>query len=387
MKIYFDNAATTPLHREVLNEMLPYLSEDYGNPSSIHSYGRKVRVKIEEAREVIAEFINADAGEFYFNSGGTEAINFPILGIAKTDFRDRGKDHIITSPLEHHAVLETMKELEKNGFEISFLKNSYDGIIDYNSIKDMVKPSTTLISLMHINNETGIINDIQKTAQATQNVGIYFHSDMIQSFGKIKIDVKNIGVDSISASAHKIYGPKGIGFTWVKSGTPLSSLHFGGSQERNRRGGTENVAGIIGLAHAVQIADKEMQNNYEIVSNLKKHFINGITSIDNEFITVNGTGEISPYILSITLSGEKYSNDAEAMLIYLDINGIAASNGSACSSGTLKPSHVMLGMGKSEADAYGTIRFSFNPKNTIEEVNYSLDILKKMTDKFKKDKF
>ena len=384
MKIYFDNAATTPLHKEVLNAMLPYLSEDYGNPSSIHSYGRKIHVNIEEAREVIAEFINADAGEIYFNSGGTEAINFPILGIAKTDFEDRGKDHIITSQLEHHAVLETARELEKSGFEISFLKNSNDGIIDNESIKDITNPSTTLISLMHVNNETGIINDLRKAKQISSDTGVYFHSDMVQSFGKIKIDVKDFGVDSISASAHKIYGPKGIGFTWVKSGTPLSSLHFGGSQERSRRGGTENVAGIIGLAQAVKIAEKEMQSNYEIVLNLKEHFVKSITSIDNEFITVNGAGETSPYILSITLSAKKYANDAEAMLIYLDINGIAASNGSACSSGTLKPSHVMLGMGKSEADAYGTIRFSFNPKNTIEEVDYTLDILKKMTDKFKK---
>ncbi|MFC2133137.1 cysteine desulfurase family protein [Bacteroidota bacterium] len=383
MNVYLDNAATTKLHPKVYEAMLPYLKDDFGNPSSIHSFGRKVKVKIEEARETIANFINADPSEIYFVSGGTEAINFPLIGIAKTEFEESGKDHVITSKVEHNAVLETYEELKKIGFDASFLDVTNESIIVIDELLKSIRPSTSLLSLIHVNNETGAMNDIKQIASAIPSE-IVLHSDTVQSFGKILIDVNGLRVDSISASAHKIYGPKGIGFTWVKNGTPLSPLHFGGSQERNRRGGTENVPGIIGLTEAVRIANTEMNDNYNTVSSLKAYFSEGIASIDKQGVAVNESTSTSPYILSITFKSNFYKNDTEAMLIYLDLNGIAAASGAACSSGALKPSHVMLNSGRSERDSAGTIRFSFSPNNTIEEIEYTLDVLKKMVEKFRK---
>jgi len=383
MKVYFDNAATTPIHPKVLEAILPYYKDNFGNPSSIHSYGRKVKVAVEEARETVAEFINADPGEIYFVSGGTEAVNFPLFGIAKTEFEENGKDHIITCKVEHHAVLASYSELEKLGFDVTMVNACNDGMVDIQQLKKSITPSTSMLSLMHVNNELGTITDLENISKLFSTSGIYFHCDAVQSFGKMPINVKDLCIDSISASGHKIYAPKGIGMTWVKAGTPISPMHLGGSQERNRRGGTENVPGIIGFAEAVKIAKKEMPYYNDYIASLRKHFISGIETIDKNII-INGGISVSPYILSITFNSEYYNNDAESMLIYLDINGIAASNGAACSSGTLKPSHVMLNTGKSVNDANGTIRFSFNPNNNLKEVDYTLEILKKMSIKFRK---
>ena len=383
MKVYFDNAATTPLHPKVFEKMQPFLTENFGNPSSIHSFGRKVRVAIEESRELIADFINANPSEIYFTSGGTEANNFVVFGIARSELAESGRNHLITSEVEHHSVHDSFLELAKNGFVINFLNVEKDSIIRNESLLQYINFNTSLISLMHVNNETGAVSPIEQFASQLKQKNIFFHTDSVQSFGKFKIDVKSSGIDSITASAHKINGPKGIGFAYVKSGTPLSPILFGGSQERNRRGGTENVAGIIGFAEAVRIAQDSMQENNNHVNELKQRFITGIRSIDKEGIIINGGINTSPYILSITFKSDHYKNDPEAMLMFLDINGVAVSNGAACSSGTVKPSHVILSTGYSVEDAKGTIRFSFGWQNTFEEVEYALEVIDKMLKKFK----
>jgi cysteine desulfurase len=382
--IYLDHAATTPLHPKVLEKMLPFLKEDFGNPSSIHSYGRKVRVAIEEAREIIADFINAKAGEIYFVSGGTEANNFPLFGIAKTEFNESGRNEIITTKTEHQCVLESFNELKKQGFITKILDVNNDGTLELKNLKNELTKNTSLVSVIHINNETGVDNNSSKIKETLQNNNIYFHSDAVQSFGKIPINVKHLGFDSLSFSSHKINGPKGIGAVYAKSETPLSPIIFGGSQERNRRGGTENAAAIVGFAEAVKIAKAEMENNFELVKKLREYFIKGIMNLDSNGITINGLENNFPYILSITFKKEFYNNDAEAMLMYLDTNGIAASNGAACTSGTLKPSHVILAMGKSVEDANGTIRFSFGVQNTTDQIEYTIEVLSKMNKKFRK---
>lgn len=384
MKVYFDNAATTPIHPKVLEKMRPYLTENFGNASSIHSFGREARVAIEESRELIADFINSNPSEIYFTSGGTEANNFVVFGIAKSELAESERNHLITSKAEHHSVYDSFLELSKNSFTVKFLNVENDSIIKEESLIQNINSKTSLISLMHVNNETGAISPVEHFSSLLKQNNIFFHTDSVQSFGKFKFDVKSSGADSITASAHKINGPKGIGFAYVKSGTPLSPILFGGSQERNRRGGTENVAGIIGFAEAVRIANDSMHENFNHVNELKQRFIKGIDTIDRKGILINGGVNTSPYILSITLKSDYYNNDPETMLMFLDINGVAVSNGAACTSGTVKPSHVILSMGYSEEDVKGTIRFSFGRNNTTEEVDYALEVFNQLTNRFKK---
>lgn len=377
MKVYFDNASTTKIHPKVLEAMLPYLKENFGNASSIHSYGRKARVAIEDARELIANFIGAIPSEIYFTSGGTEAINFIINGIAKINFIETGKNELLTTPIEHKAVLDTYLDLSKNGFNSKFIKVKNDGSFDSTSLIANISDNTSLISIMHTNNEIGTINNIQEIFGNLSN-DQYLFCDSVQAFGKIKIDVNKLNVHALSASAHKIYGPKGIGFAFVRSGTPLSPLLFGGSQERNRRGGTENIAAIVGLAEAVKISSNMMNDNYKKVTSINKYFRESVTNAFGNRIEINGCENNSPYILSLTFKSEYFKNDGEALLMALDINGIAVSQGSACTSGTIKPSHVILGIGKGIDDANGTLRFSFNPNNTNNEIDYAISVLEKI---------
>lgn len=381
--IYLDNAATTPVDPRVVEKMLPYLNEYFGNPSSIHSYGRKARVAVEEAREVIAEFINCKPGEIYFTSSGTEANNFALSGISKTEFIESGRKSIITSLSEHHSVLETCDKLSTEGFTIRKSTIDKNTSVPVGNITGLIDDDTSLISIIHVNNETGIINNIEELS-SQKPVNIFLHTDGVQSFGKIKTDVKELGVDAFTASAHKIRGPKGVGFAFIKSGTPISPLIFGGAQERNRRGGTENVPAIVGFAEAVKIASDEMQSNYEYVKSLQKRFLEGLASLNDNSFIINGEPHKFPYITSITLLSGYYNNDIEAILMYLDINSIAVSSGAACTSGALKPSHVLLNSGMKYEDAAGTIRFSLGATNTLEEIDYTLDILKKLLRKFRK---
>ena len=364
--------------------MVPFLTEEYGNPSSIHSYGRKVRVAIEEAREIIANYINADPSEIYFVSNGTEANNFPIMGIAKTDFAETGKNKIITSSVEHTCVLESFEHLSNLGFKSTVVESTLNGTVNVNKLLQEIDDTTSLVSLIHVNNETGAVNDIESISKQLKGREIYLHTDAVQSFGKIDIDVKKLGVNSLSASAHKLHGPKGIGVVYAKSGTPLSPMIFGGSQERNRRGGTEFPAGIVGFGEAVKIAQKESKSNFEKVTELRNYFINSIENSSLENIEINCRETSFPFILSLTFDSNYYKNDSEAMLMFLDINGIAASNGAACTSGTLKPSHVIMNMGKTKEDALGTIRFSFSALNTKEEIDYTVEKLEQLSKKIRK---
>ncbi len=384
-RIYFDNAATTPVHPKVKEKVLPFLTEQFGNPSSIHSFGREVRVAVEEARELVADFINADPSEIYFTSGGTEADNTAVFGISKTEFAESGRNKIITSKVEHHAVLDSFKQLSEQGFETIFIGTDNNSKMDLSELTQNLDDRTSLVAAIHVNNESGVINNADEIVKLAKENNSLVHLDCVQSFGKYPLDVKKLAADTIAASSHKIYGIKGTGMLYVKSGTPISPILFGGSQERNRRGGTENIAGIIGFAEAVLIAKENMNGNFDLVSKHRDYFFSGIENISDGTISINSKGdEFSPYVISITFDDTIYNNDAEAMLMFLDINGIAVSNGSACTSGTLKPSHVITAMGKSPEDAAGTLRFSFNPQNTKEEIDYALEVLVKMQKNFRK---
>jgi len=382
--VYLDHAATTPLHPRVLEKMLPFLKDNFGNPSSQHSFGRKVRVAIEEARETIADFINAKPGEISFVSGGTEANNFVIRGISKCNLAETGKTSILTTKAEHHCVLDTMEQISKYGLNVNFLPVQNDGTLSTQSLAGNLHQHISMASVIHINNETGSINNIKELCECVHQYGGIFHSDAVQSFGKVHIDVNEIKIDALCFSSHKIGGPKGIGAAYVRSGTPIEPLIFGGSQERNRRGGTENVPGIIGFAEAIRILRSEMMDNQLYIKKLNEYFRKGITEIDAEGIFINSPSDGLPNILSVGLKSSVYNTDPEGMLMYLDVSGIAASSGSACTSGTLKPSHVIMAMGKSKEDAQGTIRFSFGAMNTLEELDYALEILKQLTKKFRK---
>lgn len=384
MKVYFDNAATTKVHPKVFESMVPYLKEEYGNPSSIHSFGRKVRVAIEDAREIAANYINANPSEIYFVSNGTEANNFPVFGIAETVYQEDKRDNLLTTAAEHTCVLEAFEKLSDEGFKSNILSVDNDSSLKLDDLKSALENNTSLVSVIHINNETGAQNKLEEISEIVKKNNVFFHTDAVQSFGKIKIDVNELGVDSLSASAHKFHGPKGVGLVYAKSGTPLSPMIFGGSQERNRRGGTEFAAGIIGLAEAIKIAESESETNFKKVSELRSYFIKSLKEAAIEGVEINCAENSFPYVLSITFNSKIYNNDSEAMLMFLDINGIAASNGAACTSGTLKPSHVIMSMGRSKEDANGTIRFSFSYQNTKEEVNYTVDVLEKMAKKFKR---
>lgn len=383
-KVYLDNAATTKVHPKVLEKMIPYLSENFGNPSSTHSFGRKVRVAIEESREILADMIGADASEIYFTSGGTEALNFQLKGIIKTEFEYSGKNKLLLSSTEHKAGIESGEILADEGFDVDLIPAQKNSEVDYNYIKDNIDDKTALTSVMLVNNETGIINDIAKISTYAKKNNSLLFTDAVQGFGKFELNVEELGVDALCASAHKIGGPKGIGFAYVKNGTPQNSLIKGGGQERNRRGGTENVAGIIGFTEAAKISYSNMDGNYSTVKNLNQYFRKNLQSLSDQNVKFIDSENVSPYILSTTFNPECYNNDLESILMFLDINGVAISSGSACTSGTLKPSHVITAMGRPTEEINGTIRISFSPENTIEELDYALEVFEKLFRQIKK---
>lgn len=380
--VYLDNAATTKPHPKVVEAMVKYLSEEYGNPSSTHTLGSRARNAVEEAREIIAAEINANAGEIYFTSGGTEANNFVLKGFTSAAAKETNKRKIVASETEHHAVLDTIEDITKKDF--NFIKTIIDhnGHLDFRNLRGLLDDDTLLISVMHINNEIGVINNLEQINTIAKEKNIFTHSDCVQSFGKYKIDVKKLKTDMICASAHKINGPKGIGFAFIKSGTPAEALILGGSQERNRRGGTENVAGIIGLAEAVKIYTECRADYLQHVNNIKNRFINTLKNFDGVYF--NGGENTTDYICSVTFDSEIYKVDTESILVYLDINGVAASSGSACMSGSLKPSHVIKALGKSDEYAKGTVRFSFDFNTTEDDIDYALEIINKLLKQIKK---
>lgn len=375
-RVYLDHSATTPVETVVVDAMMPYFTKIFGNPSSVHQFGREAKVAIEESREKIANFINAEPSEIIFTSGGTESDNFAIFGIAYSGLK-KGKNHIITTQIEHHAVLDACLYLQKNGFDVTFLKVDSNGVVDPDDLRKAITPRTCLISVMHVNNEIGTIQPIDEIGKIAREYGIPFHTDAVQSFGKIDVDVKKLNVDLLSASAHKIYGPKGVGFLYVKKGIEIEKFHHGGSQEAGRRAGTESVPLIVGFAKAVEVCSERMIKDYEHVKMLRDHMVEKIRNVFdefNEFLILNSPADKTiPYILNFSVDSAKIEIDADALIYGLDLRGVAVSNGSACTSGSLKPSHVIMALGRDERTALASVRFSFGRGNSIEDIDYAVE--------------
>jgi cysteine desulfurase len=368
-QIYLDHAATTPTHPEVVKAILPYFTEVFGNPSSIYAAGQEAKGAIEEVRVKLADLIGARNEEIVFTSGGTEADNFAIKGVA---FANESKgNHIITSSVEHSAVIETCKFLEKRGFWVTYLPVDEYGVIDAGTVKKAITDKTILISIMHANNEIGTIEPIAEIAQIARETGVYFHIDAVQTVGHIPINVKELGVDLLSMSAHKLYGPKGIGALYIRRGTKLVPFMHGGGQERKRRASTENVPGIIGFGKAVEIARQEMNEEAERLTYLRDKLANGLLEqIDHTRLNGHPTMRLPN---NVNLSIDYV--EGESIALSLDLEGICASTGSACSSSSLEPSHVLLSLGYPPEQAHGSLRFSLGKWTTEEEIERVLDIL------------
>jgi cysteine desulfurase len=376
-RIYLDSNATTPVRPEVVAAMLPVFTEDYGNPSSIHWYGQHAKALMDDARVQVARLINADTSEIVFVSGGTEADNLAIRGIAESQ-KSKGR-HIITSSIEHHAVLHTARDLEKQGYEVTWIKVSSDGLIDPEDVRRAIRPDTILISVMHANNEIGTIQPIEEIGKIAEAADIYFHSDGVQSTGKIPVDVKTLKVDLYSISAHKIHGPKGVGALFIKKGTVLKPLLTGGGHERNRRSGTENVAGIVGFGVAAKMARERLSSEMVHVRELRDRLESGLKQ-HIDLIRVNAEG--APRLPNTSNIMVDYA-EGEGLVISLDLKGVAVSTGSACSSGSLEPSHVLTAIGRTPDEAHGSLRFSLNSMNTVEDVDYVVEILPRIVDRLR----
>lgn len=362
--IYLDHAATTPIAKEVLDAMYPVYEQVFGNPSSVHSFGRKARQILDQARRTIAAEIGADEKEIIFTSGGTEADNLAMIGTALAN-KDKG-NHIITTAQEHHAILHTAEYLEKHGFEVTYLPVYEDGKIRAEDLQKALTDETILVSIMFVNNETGIIQPIQEISRLLEDHQAYFHTDAVQAFGLMDIDVGQLGVDMLTVSSHKINGPKGIGCLYVKENIKLQPLQFGGEQERKRRAGTENVVSVVGLQKAVELAAEHREKRIKEYKEFRELFLTELKKHDVSF-EINGDPASSvPSILNISFPGA----NVEAMLTNFDLDGVAASSGSACTAGSVDPSHVLSAMyGKDHPCTTNSIRFSFGSANTAENVS------------------
>jgi cysteine desulfurase len=368
-RVYLDHNATTPLHPEVLEAMLPYYKEAFGNPSTIYSFGQETRKATDEAREKVANLIGASPEEIIFTSGGTEANNLALKGVAAA-LEKKGR-HIITSSIEHHAVLSTLEYLEKRGYTVSFLPVDEHGWLDPKEVEEAITSQTALISVMHANNEVGTIEPIAKIGEIARRAGIYFHTDAVQTIGKIKVNVDDLKVDLLSLSAHKFYGPKGAGALYVRKGTRIHPLLHGGYQERRRRAGTENVAGIVGLGKAAEIASKEMVQQSRRESNLRDRLEKMIGENINHCRLNGHPTRRLPNTLNISFE----FIEGESLILNLDLKGVAVSTGSACTSGSLEPSHVLMAMGVAPEIAQGSIRFSLGRDNQKEDIDYTVENL------------
>ncbi len=367
--VYFDNSATTKTDEEVVKAMLPYITENYGNASSIYKIGRDNRKAVEEAREKVAKVLGCEPTEIYFTAGGSESDNTAIKGIAHS-YKQKG-NHIITSKIEHPAVLETCKQLEKEGFEISYIGVDENGIINLEELKKAIKPTTILISVMFANNEIGTIEPIKEIGKIAKEHQIIFHTDAVQAIGNININVKELEIDSLSLSAHKFYGPKGVGALYVKKSVKFDKLIDGGHQEMNKRVGTENVAGIVGLGKAIELAYENLEEHNKKIKELRDYYVEQVKQ-KIPYIKINGDMEKR-------LPGNSNISfrfiEGEGLLLNLDLKGICASSGSACTSGSLDPSHVLLAIGLPHEIAHGSLRISIGKYNTKEEVDYLIESL------------
>ncbi|KMY43662.1 cysteine desulfurase [Bacillus sp. FJAT-27916] len=361
--IYLDHAATTPMHPEAIRVMTDVMNDTFGNPSSIHQFGRAARKRMDDSRKVLADSIRASIDEIIFTSGGTEADNSAIFSAVQA-LRDKG-NHIITSEIEHHAVLHTCEELEKHGFDVTYLPVDELGRVSVDSVKQALRDDTILVTIMYGNNEVGTLQPIREIGRLLKDHQAFFHTDAVQAYGAVPIDVKELGVDFMSVSSHKINGPKGIGFLYARKGIPFKPLLFGGEQERKRRAGTENVAGAAGFAKAAEIIQQTAAEKTAMYKTFKGIMIRLLEESGIEF-AINGTlDESLPHILNISFPGVS----VEAFLVNLDLAGIAVSSGSACTAGSIEPSHVLVAMfGKESERTKNSIRFSFGLNNTTEEI-------------------
>ncbi|MBC7342566.1 MAG: cysteine desulfurase NifS [Clostridia bacterium] len=368
-RVYLDHGATTPVHPEVVKAMLPYLSAQFGNPSSLHEWGREAKAAMEDARSRVAKLIGADSEEIFFTSGGTESDNLAIFGVVNS-LRKRG-NHLITSAVEHHAVLDSVKYLGEHGFDVTWIPVDGYGLVNPEDIRKAIRPDTILISIMHVNNEVGTIQPIEEIGRIAKEHGVVFHTDAVQSCGKIPVNVKALNVDLLSLSSHKIYGPKGSGALYVRKGLRLEPILHGGGQEKKRRPGTENLPGIVGFGKAATIALEELGTEMERLTTLRDRLIEGI---QNRIEYVHLNGHPSHRIPgNVNMSFEFV--EGESLLLSLDMQGIAASSGSACTSGSLEPSHVLLAMGIPHQLAQGSVRMTLGRDNTAEDIDYVLEVL------------
>lgn len=370
--IYFDHSATTSVRREVLSEMIPYFSIEYGNPSSLYSIGRTSKRAIEHARQQVAYAINCEPNEIYFTSCGSESDNLAIKGVAYAN-RNKG-NHIITSKIEHPAVLNTCKNLERKGFEVTYLNVDENGFVDLQELENAITNNTILISIMTANNEIGTIQNVIEIGSIAHKHNVIFHTDAVQAIGNIKINVDDMNIDMLSMSAHKFYGPKGVGALFVRKGINFERIQDGGHQERNKRSGTENVAGIVGLGKAIEISNLKIEEYNNQLNELRYYLISEITKKIKD-IKINGDLKSRlPGNINISFKGK----DASNILLELDEKGICASGGSACSSGNSNPSHVLLAIGLEKEWLDGTIRITLGEENTKEDIDYLIDTLEKI---------
>ena len=367
--IYFDNAATTPIRPEVYDAMRPYIESCYGNPSSVYKLARESKKAIDLARKQVADAINADSGEIFFTGCGSESDNWAIKGVALA-LKDKGK-HIITTNIEHHAILHTCEFLEENGYEVTYIPVDEYGMVSADDIKKAIRPDTILVSVMTANNEIGTIEPIKEIGAVCREKGVYFHTDAVQAVGHIKIDVKEMNIDLLSLSGHKIGAPKGIGALYIRKGVKIKNLIHGGQQEKGKRAGTENVIGIAALGKAIELAVSEMEGTTERLKYLRDKIINGVLK-NIEYSRLNGHPE-ERLPGNVNISFEFI--EGESMLLMLDAKGICASSGSACTSGSLDPSHVLLAIGLPHEKAHGSLRISLGYQNTEEEVDKLLEVL------------
>jgi cysteine desulfurase len=376
-RIYLDYAATTPTHPEVVKAMLPYFTDAFGNPSSIHFHGQEAKGAIEEARVKVANLINARDEEIVFTSGGTEADNFALKGVAFAN-EDKG-NHIITSSIEHHAVIEPCKLLERRGFSVTYLPVDEYGLVEPDEVRRAITDKTIIISVMHANNEVGTIERIAEIGKIAKEAEIYFHTDAVQMVGHIPVDVNELGVDLLSMSAHKLYGPKGVGALYIRKGTKLVAFMHGGEQERRRRASTENLPGVVGFGKAVELAGQEMSEEEKRLTYLRDQLVKGLLErIDHTRLNGHPTMRL-PSNVNVSVDYV----EGESMVLNLDLEGICASTGSACSSSSLEPSHVLLAMGLSHEQAHGSLRFTLGKWTTEEEIRRVLEVLPRIVAKLR----
>ena len=375
--IYADNAATTAVSKRVLDAMLPYMTEQFGNPSSIYKLGRDAEKAITEVREKIASAIGCSASEIFFTSGGSEADNWAIRSAALR-LGAKGKKHIITTNFEHHAVLHTCEFLEKQGFEVTYLPVDEMGLITAEQVKNAIREDTALVTIMYANNEIGTIMPIKEIGEVCREKGVWFHTDAVQAVGNVPINVKEQNIDMMSCSGHKIHAQKGIGFLYVKKGIPMTNLIFGGAQERGRRAGTENVPAIMGLGEAVTAACENIPEKMERVSKMRDRLIEGITKIPCSRLNGDPKQRLCGNV-NISFLGV----EGESLLLLLDANGICASSGSACTSGSLDPSHVLLALGLPHEVAHGSMRLTISDETTDEDIDYILEVVPKVVERIR----